>query len=109
MTDRELLEAAARAADMPYAWNTGAELMLHTLPDATALYWRPLDDDGDALRLAVKLHFTLRLYMGHACVQSTVPGGPSVYIDEMDFSDPGAATRRAIVRAAAAIALKAAA
>jgi len=57
----------------------------------------------------VKLNFTLRLYMGHACVQSTVPGGPSVYIDEMDFSDPGAATRRAIVRAAAAIALKAAA
>jgi hypothetical protein len=65
--------------------------------------WNPLTDDGDALRLAVKLHMTVRCYMGSPCVQIGVPGRPNAYVDETDQGDPAAATRRAIVRAAAEI------
>lgn len=93
MTDRELLELAAKAAGLPWdRWVIDG--------DDT---WNPLTDDGDALRLAVKLHLTVRMYGGDATAQSTTPGGPSVYLSEFDAADPCAATRRAIVRAAAAI------
>ena len=105
-TDRELLEAAAKAAGVNIDFADYRDLGSHVVyrkRDSYLTWWNPLTDDGDALRLAVKLHFTLRLYMGHACVQSTVPSGSSVYIDETDFNDPGAATRRAIVRAASAM------
>ena len=92
MTDRELLELAAKAA--------GYELRLHE--DGTAYsdnravgywsVWNPLTDDGDALRLAVKLGM-----MEVAEVLS--------YWLKQDFrsGDPYAATRQAIVRAAAEI------
>ena len=96
-TDRELLEAAARAAKMPYAWNPGAELMLHTQPDANALYWRPLDDDGDALRLSVKTGEPFVVRRG--CV--TTMGGLFQKFDPSVPGDDLRATRRIIVRAAA--------
>jgi hypothetical protein len=70
MTDRELLEFAAKAAGY---WS--AEF---SCPADTPIGWSPLDDDGDALRLAVR--------------RQIETGG-----------DICAATRRAIVRAAAAI------
>lgn len=90
MTDRELLELAAKAAGID----------VHTIEDADGVLhwdgWNPLTDDGDALRLAVKLrlshlwqHDWLMLYSGDVSVR------------ERDLSDPLAATRRAIVRAAA--------
>lgn len=103
MTDRELLELAAKAADVAigdYAericdyygrWD-GAEAF--ELRDGG--YWNPLADDADALRLAVELHLTARFYMGETIAQSSVPGGPSVYITDKCH-------RRAIVRAAAEI------
>ena len=91
MDDRELLEMAAKAAFGDKSF----------IGDMT---WNPLTDDGDALRLQVALHFTVRCYMGTTCVQSTVPGGPSVYIEETNHADPYAATRRCIVRAAAELA-----
>lgn len=80
MDDTKLLELAGRAAGEQY--------------DAAN---NPLERDDLALRLAVKLNFTVRCYMGNTCVQSTVPGGPSVMVDDAD-------TRRAITRAAAEIA-----
>jgi hypothetical protein len=51
--------------------------------------WNPLTDDGDALRLAVKLDLSI----DDACV---------IYSDGAS-DDRYAATRRAIVRAAASI------
>lgn len=60
--------------------------------------WNPLTDDGDALRLAVKLELELRLRHSENAVR--VYGAPSGAIDEGVHGDPGAATRRAIVRAA---------
>ena len=81
-TDRELLELAAKAAGIPYK----------ALPHSGSCWekWDPLNDDGDALRLAVKLGLFMR-----AAVRE-IPR------DEYD-AEPYAATRRAITRAAAAI------
>ena len=94
MNDRELLELAAKAAGIVYNESFGKGMWVGEFYSGKE--WNPLNDDGDALRLAVKLNFTVRCYMGNTCVQSTVPGGPSVMVDDAD-------TRRAITRAAAAI------
>ena len=63
MTDRELLELAARAAGIAVHHWSHADCP--DCPDAVPVLtdginteivvWNPLDDDGDALRLAVKL------------------------------------------------------
>ena len=68
--------------------------------------WNPLDNDADALRLAVKLN--LRVMPQEKCVYvesnpDSVLGFASVSEMEMNGDDPYAATRRAIVRAAAEI------
>jgi len=90
MTDRELLELAAKAAgifDLRFDNKGVAYRNVH-------IEWNPLTDDGDALRLAVKLE---------ACIdfmdRRVVAGAwPEVVID---FTDED--YRRAIVRAAAEI------
>lgn len=109
MTDRKLLELAAKAA--------GIDLWIDTRSGfrngADGDTWNPLEDDGDALRLVVKLKLPIIRGMRHS-------GNPYVschrewdvmlsgYFDvgtPID-NDPYAATRRAIVRAAAALALE---
>jgi hypothetical protein len=98
MSDRELLEMAAKAAGISlYADGT----QYHT--DAT---WTPLNDDGDALRLAVKLQMIVCVRAEgktDACVRVTSFITPWRSFMEDHEADPYAATRRAIVRAAAAI------
>ena len=107
MSDRELLELAAKAAGIDAhvtEWSS-------TVEDDEGDYlkpWNPLTDDGDALRLAVKLRISLML-------AETPPGNPEViYCLTHDtgpewrtakalHGDPYAATRRAITRAAAEI------
>ena len=49
-TDRELLELAAKAARYQYAKHGG-----YIVVDGIPGNWNPLTDDGDALRLAVRL------------------------------------------------------
>ena len=66
-------------------------------------YWNPLADDGDALRLAVKLHMLLDADGEYYTVSTATPKGTGVHAYEKHKQDPYAATRRAIVRAAAAI------
>jgi len=90
MTDKELLELAAKAA--------GYALRDDVFQDGDWIFigagegdlepWNPLTDDGDALRLAVKL-----------CLMDE----HSVMMGQFDGEDPYAAQRRAIVRAAAEI------
>ena len=63
--------------------------------------WNPLTDDGDALRLAVKLGIATRRISNKAMASSSVG-----QFDEYCDDDPYAATRRVIVRAAAAIGSK---
>ena len=93
MNDRELLELAAKAAGIEVEWS-----------DITGCFWSdgdswvPLTDDGDALRLAVKLGLCVRIdnRVGFSWVKG-FEGSTS------HDNDPYAATRRAIVRAAAII------
>ena len=104
MTDRELLELAAKAAgiegvisvDHKFIWTKNATER-----------WNPLQDDGDALGLAVKLRIDVQFCknMGGEFVE--VMAHPVGRGDCMGMAEIGeddlAATRRAIVRAAAEI------
>jgi hypothetical protein len=86
MTGRELMELAAKAA--------GIDLMQWFL-------WDPLTDDGDALRLAVKLRLEIDIH--HTGVAVRTPNGIKALVGADDEPDANAATRRAIARAAAEI------
>ena len=109
MTDREMLELAAKALGMPeapkqYRIADGLPIVITYMGKP----WNPRTDDGDALRLAVKMGMRVYIYPGHgdgvtvaACdVVGKVLGKGA---REGHNSDPYAATRRAIVRAAAEI------
>jgi hypothetical protein len=92
-SDLELLKLAALAADIEFA-------IIHGTPrrkcDEGWTPWNPLDDDGTALRLAVKLRINVEpVYVWH---------GP--WTNGGTLEDPYAATRRVIVRAAAEIGLE---
>jgi hypothetical protein len=99
MTDKELLELAAKAAgiDGEYVvWRImGMKEGIRKPSDKVSVPWNPLTDDGDALRLAVKMN--LIVHKGFVYT----PTGK--LLDHRDYANPTAATRRAIVRAAAEI------
>jgi len=107
MTDRELLEAAAKAAGIEYeGYDKRDGLMLPWENLRQRSGWNPLADDGDALRLAVKLRIEVEpwIHGDSACARAACR---EVLIDEPHYGDdPERATRRAIVRAAAAMAPK---
>lgn len=106
MTDRELLEAAAKAAGIVVIRSRLNDPLQRNMLVCNAVRnfgqesgpWNPLADDGDALRLAVKLGLVVDAGTHHASAGmgqwSAHPGG----------RNPHAATRRAIVRAAAELA-----
>jgi hypothetical protein len=106
-TDRELLELAAKAAGFNDAVWAAEQACVSTakLPGFRC-FWNPLTNDGDALRLAVKL----RLLVSVNDDQTFAAGEPPSRFTRIrqqerqsHGSDPYAATRRAIVRAAAEI------
>ena len=92
-SDKELLTLAAKAAGVGYADKDGK--FIPFVPET----WNPLTDDGDALRLAVKLGMGLDLPT-QTSVYVVVNNGQLEYCKNKDHY---AATRRAIVRAAAEI------
>ena len=103
MTDKELLEFAAKTAG--YDFITVEE---HDTGDWIAAWkgresidWNPLTDDGDAFRLMVQLGMYLNIYTHSMHHTFAAAGGVSA--EEPHGDDPEAATRRAIVRAAAEI------
>jgi hypothetical protein len=126
MTDRELLELAAKAARYvarfkdEYGGDTSAGgFYPHGYDEHgdVVSWWNPLEDDGDALRLAVNLSINIALLQ-----QSTTQLKETVTAIQVSFFDgatkriinigineiepqgcPYTATRRAIVRAAAEI------
>jgi hypothetical protein len=99
MTDRELLELAAKAIGLPECGWMGPAFMY--VKDNTFTDWNPLTDDGDALRLAVKLKLCFGPnFEGDLAVCF---GNDGRNITEAYEADPYAATRRAITRAAAEI------
>jgi hypothetical protein len=95
MTDRELLELAAKAVGFDFFVKHQQPFMRPEIGRGRWRRWNPLTDDGDALRLAVKLDIlvTARNAKNRNGFQAV----------EAEGSEPYAATRRAIVRAAAAI------
>jgi hypothetical protein len=95
MADRELLKLAAKAAGF-----LNTQLVLKEIDSGR---WNPLDDDGDALRLAVKLGINPERggFDVEVCKQHS--GARNFCYVEPHNTDPYAATRRAIVRAAAEI------
>lgn len=102
-TDRELLELAAKAAG-----DTVVESATGYWRASDGKRWNPLTDDGDALRLAVKLGLSIiqqHTFAGPEPVAAACGFGVDDYrLTSTDYDgDPYAATRRAIVRAAAEI------
>jgi len=115
-TDRELLEMAAKAAGLRIdksttngggMGNTGFSITGDAMLDwHNNVCWNPLKDDGDALRLAVKLQLkVVTPWTGggyKACRADHIPTGrEGPWVD--GIADPYIATRRAIVLAAAEI------
>jgi len=112
-SDRELLVLAARAFGFGVECSRGPIWTESEYPKKSgkngalwngkggwgdeAELWNPLTDDGDALRLAVRLWLDLNINDGQCDVFSS----EGFYNCRDD--DTAAATRRAIVRAAAAI------
>ena len=111
MTDRELLELAAKAAEIStIIWTESPRSNGQTAGciwngvghGDTAKLWNPLTDDGDALRLAVRLHMSV---LSNETASWVATGMHQIVRAEEhhDGKDPYAATRRAVVRAAAEI------
>ena len=106
MTDKELIELAAKAygfgdpegnfvwteSEYPLGSKTSGALWNYMGWCDTAELWNPLTDDGDALRLAVKLNLLYGKVFARRVTEHH-EGGDDVF----------AATRRAITRAAAQI------
>ena len=91
MTDREQLELASKACGLEEA-----KMRIEFNQ------WNPLEDDGDALRLAVKLGLLIQINSGSATAWKW--RGENWYEQASDYADDmDATTRRAIVRAAAEI------
>jgi hypothetical protein len=101
MTDRELLELAAKAAGYPIhsdAWACGPSGKEPTLfMDHNGPEWNPHLDDGDALRLACDL----RIGIAQRVEEVRVANRFISAIYEPVGDDRAKATRRAIVAAAA--------
>ena len=109
MTDRDLLEAAAKAAGIDHRRIMDRGVAAVVVDGVIVHTWNPLTDDGDALRLAVALRLDISIYHdGSACVSAVTDEDPFGVdlADELAADHRGdscAATRRAIVRAAAAM------
>lgn len=98
MTDNELLKLAAKAAGIPVKNLSDRYDCWEETPVLIGRAWNPLADAGDALRLAVLLRIDIKHYSDHVvCWWNDFFGTGVVLYD----GDPGAATRRAIVMAAA--------
>ena len=109
MNDRELLELAAKAAGHTTK-SDRLNVWLVEEDGSPIGQWNPLTDDGDALRLAVRLRLLVDVSLkDQAHVQYPAPStqypGSTAYhpLSEDSADDIQAATRRAIVRAAAEI------
>lgn len=112
MTDRELLELAAKAAGLKHVDYSGIDYdgrLGIVLVDEIGRHcsdWNPLADDGDALRLAADLSidvmFAKEIHPMHAHKVVSAFTSDNQRFDEL-MHDKMRATRRAIVRAAAEI------
>lgn len=121
MDDRTMLELAVKAAGIEYwvvrfAPRSSPIEKIHVTKDGETVEWNPLTDDGDALRLAVKLGLSITPYPiynleRHSVIvkqrraSDTLREPNPTEVAEVYNGDPLSATRRAIVRAAAEVQL----
>ena len=104
MTDRELLELAAKAAKHQLGLSGK-----YIVEDGISTAWNPLEDDGDAFRLMVDVGVDAisRGVIIYGSDDGLVSYWTSVRVGKVWVSDRAAtqcaSTRRAIVRAAAEI------
>ena len=107
MTDRELLEAAARAAGIDrFSFDGHDDYIVdpsYIDADGFPVVWDPLTDDGDALRLAVALKIDVCWNTNEGPWEVNAWLRKGMGSNEDPSRDPYAATRRAIVRTAAEI------
>jgi len=119
MNDREMLERAAKAAGIRLEWADYGDGVFrapqHAAREAGRIWWNPLADDGDALRLAVKLGLQVTQYPIYEMPKHSVVVRPGIWNSDANMADdrhsaveaydgdPYAATRRAITRAAASL------
>ena len=107
MTDRELLVLAAKAAGIEIEPHPNGRLFEHLVfIEKGGGNWNPLTDDGDALRLAVKLGLDVEMHGSNSTHPYVCAFDCQRNIAEEvqpEDDDSYAATRRAIVRAAAEI------
>ncbi len=114
MTDREMLELAAKAggyARHEYGENSARDGRVVTghYDSLLEVCINPLTDDGDALRLKVSLHLIVGSYSTYSSVGGTYTTGNYTVPDEITVwhhetaGDACAAERLAITRAAAEI------
>lgn len=110
-TDRELLELAAKAAGIEL-WHEDVFTsgLTQKVSKNGILRWNPLEDDGDALRLAVTLSqldggllLALNSRLASTSFAQCTTNERVVSPQDWMGDDPFAATRRVIVRAAAEI------
>lgn len=115
--DLELLRLAAKAAGARLSDYTDGTSDHWTIQNAQGIWvkWRPLTDDGDALRLAVKLGISITPYPiynsegRHSVIakqrrhSDTLREANPTEVLELYGDDPAAAWRRAIVRCAAEV------
>lgn len=109
MSDHELLKLAAKSAGMNLR-EIGERTVngitygpsLHT--DHRWSPWNPLEDDGDAFRLMVALSIDVHVHQVSVCA-GNIRDEARAMIREVceDVNGRAAATRRAIVRAAAVL------
>ena len=111
MSDKELLELAAKAAGVGVEWRESVRCFCYA-DSPYSVAWNPLTDDGDALRLAASLNLCVCFTLAEAnptfgtAMVGYSPWENKAPIATERYSEPSeklAATRRAIVRSAAEI------
>jgi hypothetical protein len=99
MNDNELLRLSAKAIGFELEYRRGSDAFYYDDPDSGRERWDPLSDDGQALRLAIKLGTCIVFMEECDSVVAEHSAQGVMIVEAMD--DYG--TRRAIVRAAAEI------
>ena len=102
MSDRELLEAAAKAAGIYLEWDGNPDEWQPTYYECKIYYlWNPLTDDGDCARLEAELGICIEWWSDSVCC--TVDSGASWTELFADHKDKNAARRYASTALAAEI------
>ena len=108
MNDRDLLIAAAKANGMPpedYPWNHERNCFVYVKGGSNCrMEWDPLNDGGDAFRLACKLLMSISTGPCRATASTIALSLAGVFPEEETIhQSTEEAVRRVIVRAAAAM------